>query len=255
MKCFLHSFLVFIGLSVAAYAETKLTVGKQTLASPLEPMRVTVPSGERVELVFPALSGNQWLKNGLPITGAIGRRYVIESAQVSDTGTYRVSYTGIHPIDSQDVILRVAAAPSDAAVSTGSNDGSFLTFTSRGIAGCGAQSLVAGFIVSETAGNPFADHKVLVRAVGPTLTAFDVRGALGKPRLQVFDSTGQLCLPSPADAEALQRAERASGAFPLKAGAGDAVLLLNLSPGVYTAQVSADDCVAGLALLEVYKVP
>ena len=214
---------------------------------------MTVPAGEHVELVFPALSGNQWLKNGLPVSGATGRTLVIESAQVSDTATYRVLYTSIHPIDSQDVILRVAPSASDIA--SASDNGNFLTFTTRGIAGAGAQSLVAGFVVSEAVGNPFSNQKVLVRAVGPTLGSFDVSGTLNRPRLEVYDSNGQLCPPLPASDAVLGRAQAAAGAFPLKPGAGDAVQLFRLSTGAYTAQVSSGDALAkGVVLLEVYHV-
>lgn len=240
----------------AAYGDTLLTVGRPTLATPLPPMRVTVPAGERVELVFPALSGNQWLKNGLPIPGANGRTFVIPSAQVSDTGSYRVYYTSAHPIDSQDVVIRVVPS-GDAAngAAPAASEASFLTLTSRGIAGTGAQSLVAGFIVSEASSNPFISQKVLVRAVGPTLSSFDVTGFLKRPKLTVHDANGQLCASLPLDAATLTSIEQRVGAFPLRLGAGDSVQLLALSPGPYTAQVTSDDGVSGLCLLEVYQVP
>lgn len=246
-------------LTIAAtgsYADTLLTVGRPTLAAPLPPMRVTVPAGERVELVFSVLSGNQWLKNGFPIAGATGRSFVIESAQVSDTGNYRVYYASTHPIDSQDVVLKVVpSGDSSATVASNPSEASFLTLSSRGIAGTGAQSLVAGFVVSEAASNPFVSQKVLVRAVGPTLAAFDVSGFLRRPKLTVHDGSGKLCASLQLDPASLAAIEKRVGAFPLRAGAGDVVSLLALSPGPYTAQVTSEDGTSGLCILEVYQVP
>lgn len=45
------------------------------------------------------------------------------------------------------------------------------------------------------------------------------------------------------------------GAFALAADSKDAVLLVTLQPGSYTAQVSGVDGTTGLALVEVYEVP
>lgn len=242
--------------ATSACADTLLTVGRPSLAAPLPPMRVTVPAGERVEMLFPVLSGNQWLKNGLPIAGATGRSFVIESATVGDTGSYRVYYASTHAIDSQDVVLRVVpAGDAPGGGATSSAEASFLTLSTRGIAGTGAQSLVAGFVVSEAASNPFVSQKVLVRAVGPTLASFDVTGFLRRPKLTIHDANGRLCASLPLEAATLASIEQRVGAFPLRAGAGDAVMLLGLSPGPYTAQVTSDDGVSGLCLLEVFQVP
>jgi hypothetical protein len=45
------------------------------------------------------------------------------------------------------------------------------------------------------------------------------------------------------------------GAFGLVAGGKDAVLLLNLPPGIYSAQVSGANSTTGIALVEVYEIP
>jgi hypothetical protein len=46
-----------------------------------------------------------------------------------------------------------------------------------------------------------------------------------------------------------------TGAFPLPAGSKDAALVVTLSPGAYTAQVSGAAGTTGTALVEVYEVP
>ena len=45
------------------------------------------------------------------------------------------------------------------------------------------------------------------------------------------------------------------GAFELAAGSKDAVLLINLPPGVYTAQLTGSGTSTGIGLVEVYEVP
>jgi hypothetical protein len=45
------------------------------------------------------------------------------------------------------------------------------------------------------------------------------------------------------------------GAFAFTSGSADSALLLDLAPGVYTAQVSSAAGGTGIALVEVYTVP
>jgi len=45
------------------------------------------------------------------------------------------------------------------------------------------------------------------------------------------------------------------GGFPLAAGSKDAVLLINLPPGTYSATVSGVGGTTGVGLVEVYEVP
>ena len=45
------------------------------------------------------------------------------------------------------------------------------------------------------------------------------------------------------------------GAFALEPGQSDAALLVTLSAGAYTIQVSGADNTTGIALIEVYEVP
>ncbi len=52
---------------------------------------------------------------------------------------------------------------------------------SRGLAGSGDRTLTVGFVVGGA-----VPERVLVRGIGPALTAFGVGGALGDPRLEVF---------------------------------------------------------------------
>ena len=229
-------------------AETKLVLKKAGVDSLFDLPQVTVPAGERVVLSTPIKSGDVWLKDGHPLPGGFGQTFVIESARPRDSGHYRVSFMSDDVTESQELILTVA--PNDAAA----GGGRLQTFTTRGIAGMGTQALIAGFVVSETPGQPSATKRVMVRAVGPTLEEFGVTGFLTDPHLSVYDQTGQRCTASTSDAVDIAQAHLKTGAFPLKPGAADVVLLLSLKAGAYTAQVSSEQG-SGLVVFDVYELP
>jgi hypothetical protein len=113
--------------------------------------------------------------------------------------------------------------------------------------------LTAGFVL----GGGTA-RTVLVRAMGPSLTPFGLPASqvLGDPRLALFDGASRRIAGNDnwgGDPQ-LAAAGEAVGAFrPIAADSTDAMLLLTLPPGSYTAQVTGPG--AGTALVEVYEVP
>jgi len=119
-----------------------------------------------------------------------------------------------------------------------------------------ARSQVAGFVISGT-----ASKTVLIRAAGPALLPFGVKGVLADPVLQLFDAK-QLPLESnddwsasEAQASSVDQAAEKVGAFSFGSGSKDAAMLVTLQPGLYSAQVSSKDSESGVALVEVYEVP
>lgn len=134
--------------------------------------------------------------------------------------------------------------------------GRFLNMSFRGFVGQGEQVVVAGLTLSE------GDRILLVRAVGPTLTTFGVSGALARPRLELVDAAGQsiaVAVPwstTSADTKnELRKSAEAVGAFALREGSEDQVLLLFLKRGSYTCVVSGLGGATGVALLEAYEIP
>ena len=128
-----------------------------------------------------------------------------------------------------------------------------LNVSTRGNVGAGAAALIGGFVV---AGN--TPQRVLVRAIGLTLQSFGVQGALADPRLTVYRGSTIVAENDNwggADTAAVLAAQLAVGAFPLPAGSKDAVLLLTLAPGAYTAHVSGVGAGEGVALVEIYQAP
>ncbi len=131
-----------------------------------------------------------------------------------------------------------------------------LNVSTRGEVGSGAQSLIAGVVINGT-----TSKRVLIRAVGPTLSQFGVSGALADPSLRlVRQDNGAVVRENNDwemgnDASAVTRASTQVGAFALPSGSNDACLLITLPPGIYTAIVSSADSSTGIALVEVYEVP
>lgn len=127
--------------------------------------------------------------------------------------------------------------------------------SSRAFVGAGDATLIAGMTVTGSAAIP-----VLVRAIGPTLSAFGVSGALLRPRLTLFNNSGAIVAQNTnwtaaANALEIARVSAQVGAFPIRTGSGDSALLLDLAPGNYTAQVTGEGGGTGIALIEVYELP
>ncbi len=126
--------------------------------------------------------------------------------------------------------------------------------STRAFVGTGAAILIPGFVISGT-----GSLRLLVRAIGPTLSQFGVADALADPTITVF--AGQSAIASndnwsaSANATEIASAAAAFGAFALANGSRDAALVLTLPPGSYTAQVGGVGSTTGTALVELYVLP
>lgn len=140
----------------------------------------------------------------------------------------------------------VVANPSTAAAN-GSSRLVNLSTRSRVTPG---NPLVVGFAVSGTTA-----RTILVRGIGPALTAFGVAESLPSTRLQIVDNAGRLVVANEGwdGTSSLTAAFAQTGAFPLAPRSGDSAALVTLAPGTYTLQVSAATVQgSGVALAEVY---
>ena len=116
-------------------------------------------------------------------------------------------------------------------------------------------NLTVGFVLRGSTA-----RTVLVRGIGPSLgTIFGLGGVMSDPKLELFDNdTGSKITENDnwgGDAQ-LMEAAASVGAFALADTATkDAVLLVTLAPGAYSARVSGVGSSAGTAIVEVYELP
>jgi hypothetical protein len=127
--------------------------------------------------------------------------------------------------------------------------------STRGRVGVGDTVLIAGLIIKGT-----TPAKILIRAVGPTLTRFGVSGQLDDPLLRLYKGSDVIASNDnwSADPDAgakLAAAFQSVQAFSFPDGSRDAALLLELPPGPYTAHVAGVGDTTGVALVEVYLLP
>jgi hypothetical protein len=126
-----------------------------------------------------------------------------------------------------------------------------INVSARNRAGTGADTLIAGFTIAGT-----GTMRVLLRAVGPTLSAFNVTEPLADPKLELFDANSAKIDENDNWAAALSSTFAAVGAFTLPTGSKDAALLTTLTAGrSYTVQVTGATGGTGEALVEIYEVP
>ena len=116
---------------------------------------------------------------------------------------------------------------------------------------------MSGFVISGA-----KNRSVLVRAIGPTLSAFGVSDTLARPVLSVYQgdrlvaSNSGWSGPTRAGGDAMNDAFDRAGAFRLvDEDSCDAAVVLSLAPGSYTVQVKSGNSAPGATLLEVYDLP
>ncbi len=112
--------------------------------------------------------------------------------------------------------------------------------------------LDGGFVISGT-----APRQVLIRADGPSLSAFGVSGALPDPVLTVYNSSGTPIATNTGwttntNVTAITTAALEVGAFALPSTSKDSALLVTLSPGAYTVGITSAGNNSGIVLFEAY---
>jgi glucose/arabinose dehydrogenase len=123
-----------------------------------------------------------------------------------------------------------------------------VNISSRGRVQTGDNVMIAGFIVG---GNQ--SRRVIVRALGPSLTARGIAGALGNPTLELRNSSGAL-IASNDNWRSNQEAEiNATGLSP--SNNNESATVGTLTPGGYSAVVRGVNDSTGVALVEVYRLP
>jgi hypothetical protein len=108
--------------------------------------------------------------------------------------------------------------------------------------------LIGGFIVSGS-----QPKQVIVRALGPSLTAAGVAGAMANPMLELHDSTGAL-IASNDNWQTGGQASQISASGLAPSNALESAIIATLPSGNYTAIVRGVNSTTGIALVEVYEL-
>jgi hypothetical protein len=171
----------------------------------------------------------------------------LESAMVQTLAAHTTGYTaivsgkggatGIGLVEAYD--LNEATADSQLA-----------NISTRGFVDTGENVLIGGVIVGGGASTSTA--KVLVRAIGPSLTGAGVQGALADPVLELHNASGAI-VASNDNWKTTQKSEIEATTIPPTNDAESAIVR-TLAPGKYTAIVRGVNNTTGVALVEVYAL-
>lgn len=219
------------------------------------PSHITVAAGERVTLLAPAaLTKIAWRKDGQDLPGATTSVLILPSASSADAGVYVATNTDPVAIgkNSQSVILNVGPTSR------------LLNISTRGWVAGADKPFIGGFVVSTEGG--LSAKKLILRAIGPSLSKFGVANPLPQPTIAVYDSAGRpytngYVYPAVVGGLTYETDLAASlaksGAFPVPTGAGakDVTELRPFVAGSYTVHIGSADGSAGAVLFEVYEVP
>jgi hypothetical protein len=116
----------------------------------------------------------------------------------------------------------------------------------RGFVNTGDNVMIGGFIVGGT-----EPAKILVRAIGPSLTQFGLQGALQATTLELHDSNGGVI--SNEGWRTTQESEIQATTIP-PSNDNEAAILATLAPGNYTAVVRGKNDTTGIAVVEAYNL-
>ena len=178
-----------------------------------------------------------------------------------------VEATGIPPAnDLESAIVATLNPGAYTAILAGKNDGvgiglieaydldqaarsKLVNISTRGYVDTGNNVMIGGFIIG---GNGGADVRVVIRAIGPSLSAAGITNALPDPSLELRDANGSTLMTND-DWRSTQRAElEATGLAPTNDL--ESALVTSLRDGNYTAIVRGKGGATGVAVVEVYNI-
>ena len=186
-----------------------------------------------------------------------------------DTQQVEIEATGIAPTDSREsaiiATLQPAAYTATLAGINGTNgvglveiydlnsgvNAKLANISTRGFVQTADNVMIGGFALGGSSINP---AKIVVRALGPSLTAAGINNALSNPTLQLFDNNGQSVAfnhnwqDDPSQATQLQTLNLAP------TNPSESALVTMLPPGLYTAVVAGQGGGTGIGLIEVYAI-
>ncbi len=127
-------------------------------------------------------------------------------------------------------------------------DSKLANLSTRGFAQTGNDVIIAGFILGGSGGG----SKVLVRALGPSLSKAGIRNVMADPTIELHNANGSLIAANDNWREEDQASIQATGIPP--AGDRESAILAVLPQDNYTAVVAGAGGTIGIALVEVFML-
>ncbi|MGI8891146.1 MAG: matrixin family metalloprotease [Chthoniobacterales bacterium] len=153
----------------------------------------------------------------------------------------------IDHLQDDDVAGAVALYGAPANPPPTSGTGRVAQISTRGSVGTGDNVMIGGFII-----NGDTPKKVIVRAIGPSLSKAGVAGALADPLLELHDVTGAIIQTNDDWKETQEQDIIDTGLQPTDAR--ESAIVATLDPGAYTAILQGAAGGSGIALVEVYDL-
>ena len=111
--------------------------------------------------------------------------------------------------------------------------------------------MIGGFSLGGSNTNPV---RVVVRAIGPSLTAAGVDNALSDPTLRLFNNDGQSVAFNDNWADDADQAAQLQSLGIAPSNAAESAIVTTLPAGLYTAVVAGQGGAVGIGLIEIYAV-
>jgi hypothetical protein len=124
--------------------------------------------------------------------------------------------------------------------------------STRGFVDVDDNVMIAGLIAGPSNGTSL---KVLVRALGPTLTGFGVPSALANPTLDLVNASGTVIRSNDNWKDDPQQRALIEAAGLAPGNDAEAALVETVAPGAYTAVVRGSGRTTGVGLVEAYNIP
>ena len=246
------------GGSVTSNSATLTVIPLAAPSFTVNPVSVTIASG-RSAAFSAAASGElaptyQWNLNGTPISGATDPVLLVSAATSANAGSYTCTAS-----NASGTVTSTAAT---LTVTTTSSPGYLVNLSARADIGTGNNILIGGYATGGT-----GTKQLLIRGVGPALSAFFGSSALATPQLTLVDGSGAVIssnlgwgtAPTAGPSAGADSPVTASlslmnntGAYPYQAGSLDTATLVTAPTGNGTAQVSGVSAATGIGLVEFY---
>ena len=203
------------------------------------PASLTVTTGRTSVFTVAAVGSApftyQWFRGTTPV--GTGTTLTLNPVTTADAGDYTVVVTN-----------SLGSTRSSVAKLTVDGSARLANISTRAGTGPGDSTLIAGFVITGASAK-----KVLIRGIGPSLSAFGLGGLLPNPKITLYDGDRRVI----ATNDDFDRATTPNGLAPGVSGfplsnPTDAALVATLAPGNYTVQVTDSAARSGVALVEVY---